>query len=133
MSGSVGVEQVRDRLRGIVDPCSAATGSNLNIVEMGLIKRVEVSGDRVDIEMHLTTPLCHMIPHFKKEGEERIGDLEGVETVELTTDDGTEWTEEYMSEAATRKRQAILDEQRAKYEREMIGTGDAAEGSTSDA
>lgn len=132
-SGVVDPERVRDCLRGIVDPCSAATGSNLNVVEMGLIKEIEISGGHVDVEMHLTTPLCHMIPYFKKEAEERICGLEGVETVELTTDDGTEWTEEYLSEAAARKRQAVLDEQRAKYEREMVESGEAPEESASDA
>ena len=137
MSGTesevVETEQVRECLRGIVDPCSAATGSNLNMVEMGLVKEIEVSRTRVDIEMHLTTPLCHMIPYFKKEAETRVGDLDGVESVELTTDDGTEWTEEYLSEAATRKRQAVLDDQRAKYERETGESIDAATESAPDA
>ena len=110
---------VKDCLREIVDPCSAATGSNLNMVEMGLVKAIEIGDGRVDVEMHLTTPMCHMIPYFKKEAEARIGDLDGVESVELTTDDGTEWTEAYMSEEAARKRQAVLDDQRARYEREL--------------
>lgn len=129
MSGTDGevveTEHIRDCLREIVDPCSAATGSNLNIVEMGLVKEINISGDHVDVEMHLTTPLCHMIPYFKKETEQRIGDLKEVHSVELTTDDGTEWTEEYMSEAATRKRQAVLNDQRAKYECEMDARGGA--------
>lgn len=137
MSGTdgeaVGTEQVRDCLREIVDPCSAATGSNLNIVEMGLVKEINISGDHVDVEIHLTTPLCHMIPYFKKEAEQRIGDLKRVHSVELTTDDGTEWTEEYMSEEATRKRQAVLDDQRVKYERELAARSDAVEESASDA
>lgn len=136
MSGAdgemVGTEQVRNCLREIVDPCSAATGSNLNMVEMGLVESIEVEDDHVDVKMHLTTPMCHMIPYFKKEAEKRIGNLNGVESVELTTDDGTKWTEEYMTEAATQKRQAVLDDQRAKYEREMAARSDATENSASD-
>jgi len=127
----VDAERVRDCLREVVDPCSAATGSNLNMVEMGLVKSIGIEDDHVDVEMHLTTPMCHMIPHFKKEAENLIGDLPGVESVELTTDDGTEWTEAYMSEEATKKRQAVLEDQREKYEREMAA-GEAP-GTASDA
>ena len=131
-SEGVDAEAVRGCLREVVDPCSAATGSNLNMVEMGLVKSIGIEGDHVDVEMHLTTPMCHMIPHFKKEAEGRIGDLPGVESVELVTDDGTEWTEAYMSEEATKKRQAVLEDQREKYERELAAGGDAP-GTASDA
>ncbi|MFC6723844.1 metal-sulfur cluster assembly factor [Halobium palmae] len=135
MSGSeVREAAIRDRLRDVVDPCSAATGSNLNVVEMGLVKGIEPDDGDVTVEMHLTTPMCHMIPYFKKEVGERVGALDGVDSVELLTDDGTEWTEAYMSEEATRKRRAVLDDQAAKCERELAAKGgDPTEGSASDA
>ncbi|MDZ7688990.1 MAG: iron-sulfur cluster assembly protein [Halobacteriales archaeon] len=53
--------EIRDALRDIVDPCSAATGSDLDIVEMGLVESVEVEDDEVIVEMRLTTPACHMV------------------------------------------------------------------------
>ena len=114
----IGPERVRERLREIVDPCSAATGSNLDIVEMGLVKSIEIDGGRVAVEMRLTTPMCHMVPYFNQEVEERVTDLSGVESVAFETDNGFEWDEEMMSDEARRRRQAVLDEHESRYRRE---------------
>jgi len=116
--GSASVERICERLHDVVDPCSAATGSNLDIVEMGLVKSVAVDGGDVAVEMRLTSPMCHMVPYFYEEIEGRLGDLDGVEDVDLETDAGFEWSEALMTEAATEKRQALLDEQAARYESE---------------
>ena len=115
--------RVRDALREVVDPCSAATGSCLNVVEMGLVKRIDVEtgedGDHVDVDLRLTSPMCHQVPYFFEEIEGRVGDLAGVASATLDTDYGLEWTEEMLSEEAQRKRQAVFDEQEARYRREM--------------
>jgi metal-sulfur cluster biosynthetic enzyme len=107
--------KVRDALREIVDPCSAANGSNLDIVEMGLVESIEVTDGDVRVEMRLTTPACHMVPYFIKEIDERVGTLSGVESVEVETDDGMEWSKDMMSEEAKEKRQAVIDKQRSRY------------------
>lgn len=106
---------VRNKLREIVDPCSAANGSNLDIVEMGLVKNVEITDGDVRVEMRLTTPACHMVPYFIEEAESRLGPLPGVESVEVETDDGMEWNEDMMSEEAKEKRQAVIEKQRSRY------------------
>lgn len=102
-------DRIRDELRGIVDPCTAATGSNLNIVEMGLVDSVTVADGAVRVEMHLTTPACHMVPYFISEIEERVEPLAGVETVAVETDHGMTWTADMMTESAREKRRAVLD------------------------
>jgi len=114
-------EAVRDALREVVDPCSAATGSNLDIVEMGLVKAVDVSGGHVHVEMRLTTPACHMVPYFVEEVERRVEALPGVDAADLETDGGFEWSEEMLSEDAQRKRQAVLDEHESRYRQEVLG------------
>lgn len=111
-------DAVRESLREIDDPCSAATGSNLDIVEMGLVKSVEITDERVAVGIRLTTPACHMIPFFITEVRRRVGSLPGVTAVEVDIDDGTEWTEEMMTAEATRRRQAVLDGYEARYGRE---------------
>lgn len=111
-------EEVRESLREIVDPCSAATGSNLNIVEMGLVKSVDISGGEVEVQIRLTTPACHMIPFFITEVRDRVGSLPGVATVEVDTDDGTEWTEDMMTAEAKETREEVLDRYEARYSRE---------------
>lgn len=98
---AVDKESVRERLNEVVDPCSAATGSNLNIVEMGL-----------------TSLMCHMVPYFYEEVEDRLGELPSVESVELETDTGFEWDESMMSEEAKRRRQSVLDEHVSRYRSE---------------
>jgi len=118
-------ERARDALRDVVDPCSAATGSNLNIVEMGLVKEIEVDVDdgHANVEMRLTTPMCHMIGYFIDQVEDRLTGLEHVERVDLDTDDGMEWSEELMSEEAQAKRQAVLDGYEDRYREELADDG----------
>jgi len=118
-------DRVRERLREVVDPCSAATGSNLDIVEMGLVKGVTVADGHVDVEMRLTTPVCHMVGYFHEEVEDRVGGLPGVESVSLETDNGFEWSEEMLSERAARKRREVMDTHRARYEAEVGVDGPA--------
>lgn len=113
------VEAIRERLLEIVDPCSAATGSNLDIVEMGLVDTIEIDDGHVDVRMRLTTPTCHMVPYFAREVEERVGDLHGVNSVELETDSGLEWTEDMMSDEAKARREELFARQAAKYKEEL--------------
>jgi metal-sulfur cluster biosynthetic enzyme len=113
------VEAVRQQLQEIVDPCSAATGSNLDIVEMGLIDSIEIDDSHVDVNMRLTTPACHMVPYFVREVEEYVGELSGIDSVELETDNGLEWTEEMMSEKAKARREELFARQAAEYRDEL--------------
>lgn len=109
---------VREALREIVDPCTAATGSNLDVVEMGLVESVDVAEGTVRVSMHLTTPACHMVPYFITEIEDRVEPLAGVEAVTVDTDDGLTWTADMMSESARAKRRAVLDAYDAQAARE---------------
>ena len=113
------VEAVREQLDEIVDPCSAATGSNLDIVEMGLVDTIEIDDGHVDVRMRLTAPTCHMVPYFVREVEDLVGDLSGVDSVELETDYGLEWTEEMMSDEAREHREELFASQAAQYESEL--------------
>jgi len=108
-------DRIRDELRAVVDPCTAANGSNLDIVEMGLVESVTVDGAEVRVEMHLTTPACHMVPYFITEITDRVEPLSGVESVTVDTDAGMEWTPEMMTDAARAKRDATLERYEARY------------------
>jgi metal-sulfur cluster biosynthetic enzyme len=117
-------ERVRQALCDVIDPCSAATGSRLNVVEMGLVDGIEVErsegdGAHVHVDLRLTSPMCHQVPYFYEEIEGRIGDLPGVASATLDTDLGLEWTEDDMTEAAKRKRQKVLDGYEARYREEL--------------
>lgn len=97
------VEEVRGRLDEIVDPCSAANGTDLSIVEMGLIADIDVVDGDVTVSMRLTSPFCMQRPYFVEEIADRVGDVDWVSSVELETDHGLEWTKEMMSDEASRK------------------------------
>ncbi|MFB6236409.1 MAG: metal-sulfur cluster assembly factor [Halopenitus sp.] len=95
---------VRDKLDAIVDPCSEARGTDISIVEMGLLKRIEVDGGSVHIELRITSPSCMMVGYFIEQAQDRVGDLSGVDEVTLSTDAGLSWREEMMSESAKERR-----------------------------
>ncbi|RXK51721.1 metal-sulfur cluster assembly factor [Halorientalis pallida] len=107
--------RVREELREIVDPCTAATGSNLDVVEMGLVDTVEVTEGQVRVAFRLTTPACHMVPYFIEEIESRVEPLGGVESVTVDTDNGMQWTPDMMTEAARERRQATLEGYESYY------------------
>ena len=96
---------VRERLRSVVDPCSAAIGTDIDIVELGLIEAVTVDGNAVTVSMRLTSPGCLMVEYFAREVDEAVGALPGVERVTLETDAGFEWHRGMMESSARAKRQ----------------------------
>jgi metal-sulfur cluster biosynthetic enzyme len=97
------VDEVHDALRGVVDPCSAATGVPLSILDMGLLGSIGIDGDVVSIELRLTSPLCHQSPYFLIEIERRVGALPGVRSVVCRTDLGLDWDPAMMSPDAVRR------------------------------
>ena len=97
--------QIEARLDEIIDPCSAANGTDLGLVEMGLVADVEVESSHVTVSLRLTSPFCTQIPYFVDEIEERVGDLDGVSSVSLETDQGMEWHQGMMTDSARRQRE----------------------------
>ena len=55
LPASLGYDDVRELLRRVVDP-----EVGVNIVDLGLVYRVEFIGDRLLIEMTMTSPACPM-------------------------------------------------------------------------
>jgi metal-sulfur cluster biosynthetic enzyme len=92
--------QVTDAINQIIDPCSAGVGSPIGIADMGLIKRLEIHGVDVEVELMTTSPMCMFVGHFEEEVERRIGALAWVRTVTVTSTQRTMWDESLMSEAA---------------------------------
>ena len=110
-------ERILAELDQIKDPCSVASGSPLGLVEMGLIKQLEISETgEVHIQLCLTAPFCHMIAFFKKESSVRIGRLQGVTSVSLAPDNGLDWSPKRMSPAAQARREKLLVAAHAEFE-----------------
>jgi metal-sulfur cluster biosynthetic enzyme len=94
----------------IADPCSVASGLDLGLAEMGLIRDVRITeGDRgleVGITLRLTAPGCFYYLYFERELTNRIGALPGIAGVTVVRDAAYDWTEDDIApRARTRLRE----------------------------
>lgn len=75
-------EEVRARaweaLRGISDP-----EVGFNLVEMGLIRDIQVEGKRAEVHMVLTSPTCPLAGYLTEQVRRALRGLDGIETVEV--------------------------------------------------
>lgn len=88
----VTAELVRKALKGVKDP-----ELGLNIVDIGLVYDIAASeaGD-VHIKMSLTSPGCPSGPEIIGDVKQAVGDLEGVNTVEVELVWEPYWTPDRM-------------------------------------
>ena len=63
-------EALRNALRAVIDP-----EAGMNIVDLGLIYRIEVGADAVIVEMTMTSPACPMGEMIGAEVEAVLQDL----------------------------------------------------------
>src|SRR6202453_1300931 len=96
-------EELLSRLQGITDPCSAATGVPLSIVEMGMVENVEFVSGNVVIALRMTSPLCHALPYFEMEIKRVLANILGIGSVTCTFDHGGNWQPNHMTVGAQRK------------------------------
>lgn len=80
-------EEVRARaweaLRNISDP-----EVGFNLVEMGLIRDIQVEGKRAEVQMVLTSPACPLAGYLTEQVRRALRGLDGIETVEVRLLDG---------------------------------------------
>lgn len=108
MAGELRAEVLRC-LDNIKDPCSVASGEPAGLVEMGLVRSVDISstGD-VSICLRLTSPFCEMIGFMKSEALETIGELPSVGSIVVESDSGLNWSPDEMAPHLRRRRQERL-------------------------
>lgn len=99
---------VREQLDEVIDPCSAANGTDLSLVDMGLVDTIGIDGAEVTVSIQLTTPGCTMAPYFVDEIDDRVGGLPGVNAVSVEFDDGFTWRPSMMTDEAREKRRQQL-------------------------
>jgi len=108
--------RIRERLDEVVDPCSAANGTDLSIIEMGLLDGIDVDEGHVTVSMRLTSPFCMQLPYFVEEvDDERVGSIDGVTSVTLETDEGVDWHTGMMTEEARKRRRERKAAREAAY------------------
>ena len=73
-------EAVRAALTGVIDPELGA-----NIVELGMVRRIEVDGGAVTVEVALTIAACPLHDQLRTDVERQVKTLPGVERVDVRT------------------------------------------------
>ncbi len=71
-------EAILAKLKNVIDP-----DFKENIVDLGFIKKVEIDGGAVEVEIELTTPACPVKEDFRNQSTELISSLEGVKKVNI--------------------------------------------------
>jgi len=89
-------DQVIEVLKTIFDP-----EIPVDIYELGLIYEVKISSEGiVDIDMTLTSPNCPVAESLPKEVEDKVAEMDGVESAKVQIVFDPPWTQDMMSEAA---------------------------------
>ncbi len=74
-------QAVLEKLENIIDP-----DLRKDIVTLGFVKDLEISGGDVSFRIVLTTPACPVKEAFEAEAVKLVGEIEGVENVRVTMD-----------------------------------------------
>jgi metal-sulfur cluster biosynthetic enzyme len=91
--------QVRTVLAAVIDPCSRSAGVPASLEDMGLLRRIEIDGDSIDVEITLTEPMCVMGGWFLQESNTLLRARWPEATVTVAMDRTLNWTEADMTEA----------------------------------
>jgi ATP-binding protein involved in chromosome partitioning len=74
-------DQVIEKLRAVIDP-----ELRRSIVELEMVRSVEIGEGVVDVMVSLTTPGCPIRSHFQQAVSENVSQLEGVRAVNVSFD-----------------------------------------------
>jgi metal-sulfur cluster biosynthetic enzyme len=105
---TVSADAVRDALRDVYDPCCADRG--ISIVDMGVVEDVRVAGGHVEVDLVLTTGWCPFVASMSTAIPDRLGGLDGVESVDVRVVWDPVWTQERLSPSAREKLTLPLEE-----------------------
>jgi metal-sulfur cluster biosynthetic enzyme len=89
VSGTLTEDDARLALRRVKDP-----ELNLNIVDLGLVYAIRADGNRVEIDMSLTSPGCPSGPEIMKSAEDELRTIDGVGDVVVNLVWSPPWTPE---------------------------------------
>lgn len=91
-------EEVREQMKDVIDP-----ELDVNIVDLGLLREIDIEEGRVEILMTLTTPGCPLHSVFDEMVRQEVGGLEGVNEVEVELTFEPRWTPDEMSDEARKQ------------------------------
>jgi metal-sulfur cluster biosynthetic enzyme len=91
---------VMEALTSVYDPCCREKG--LSVVDMGLVRRVDLDGEQPRVELVLTTGWCPFAANLVGQISEKVAAVTGTAgaTVEIVWDEP--WTTDRLSDKARR-------------------------------
>lgn len=111
---------IRTTLNTIIDPCSRAAGAPAGIVEMGLVRRLEVQhspeGASLRVVIGVTEPGCLMGAAFVNDASRILRALPGVTEVQVSMDHAFDWTPADLSPAYQAQLEQLRQRRRAAIE-----------------
>lgn len=113
--------QVRAALDAVVDPCSVVAGAPAGIVQMGLVRALELAdgeaGATIRVRIGVTEPGCLMGASFAAQARTQLERLDGVARVEIEFDHANDWMPSDMDGDYHRRLDAVRAARRAALER----------------
>jgi metal-sulfur cluster biosynthetic enzyme len=92
-------DEIREALRDVVDP-----ELGVNIVDLGLVRRIDVAGRTVRITMTMTSPACPLRDYLQDLVESNVlSRSPEAESVIVEIVDDPPWSPDLMSDAARRQ------------------------------
>ncbi len=88
-------EEVLRMLKTVFDP-----EIPVNIYDLGLIYKIDIEGDTCNIDMTLTAPSCPAADFLVEDIRQKVGSVEGINTVNVNLVFEPEWTKDMMSDEA---------------------------------
>ena len=89
-------DEVRRALQEVIDP-----ELGVNIVDLGLVRRIDLDGGDVRITMVMTSPACPLRDYLQDLVETTVtAQVAGAQSVTVEIEDEPPWTPDRMSDAA---------------------------------
>jgi metal-sulfur cluster biosynthetic enzyme len=118
---SVTEAEVRAALDAVVDPCSVVAGAPAGLVQMGLVRALELSegdaGATIRLRIRVTEPGCLMGASFAAQARAQLERLDGVARVEIELDHANDWMPSDIDRDYQRRLDAVRAARRAALER----------------
>jgi metal-sulfur cluster biosynthetic enzyme len=106
----------------VIDPCLAAAGHRISVVDLGLISRVDAMPGAVEIGITFTEVGCPFTHRVIDQIESRVLGLRRFETVRVVPEWRPAWTPERMNDRA----RAALSESRTSLRLRLSRAGNCA-------
>jgi metal-sulfur cluster biosynthetic enzyme len=87
--------QILDALTRVIDP-----EIGLNIVDVGLVYRVDVADDHIEIDFTLTSPGCPLADTIVADIQREVSETAGTDDIEVNLVWSPPWSLDFMSEEA---------------------------------